>query len=372
MIRILIGGDVCPMGRVQSAFAAGQANDIFHDLLPEIQSADLSVVNLECPLVSRSSPIVKAGAILETTPDSIHGFAAAEWDVLNLANNHSFDHGAVGLRETIETVRKAGLAPVGAGANLAEAQAPVIRQIKGRRIVIYAMAERETSVADETMPGANPLDLIHFVQAVREHKQDGIFITLVHGGAEFYPYPSPEMVRRSRFMIDIGADAIICCHTHCALPWEMYGGRPIIYGLGNLIFEPLGPVQQSWHQGYLANLLIDGSEVRLEPIPYTQSLGARSMSTTESAAFLQELQERSGELKDLGRLEKHWREFCQHQKTDYLALLFAYSPKMDRFRRILLPILHSRKEILTSLLLIQCETHREVLETLFREERSRG
>src|SRR5437660_622781 len=137
MIRILVGGDICPMGRVEPAFSTGQASDIFHDLLPVIRAADLSVANLECPLVSRPAPIVKAATILRSKPESIHGFAAAEWDVLNLANNHSFDHGATGLLETIGTVRKAGLDPVGAGANLAEAQAPVIREIHGRRIVIY-------------------------------------------------------------------------------------------------------------------------------------------------------------------------------------------------------------------------------------------
>src|SRR4051812_1679375 len=114
MIRILIGGDVCPTGRVQAAFAAGRANDIFHDLLPEIQSADLAVVNLECPLVSQPSPIAKGAATILGAPrESIRGFAEAQWDVLNLANNHSFDHGAAGLNETIESIRNAGLAAVG-------------------------------------------------------------------------------------------------------------------------------------------------------------------------------------------------------------------------------------------------------------------
>jgi hypothetical protein len=230
-------------------------------------------------------------------------------------------------------------------------------------------------VADGTNPGANPLDLINFVQAVREHKQDGIFIALVHGGAEYYSYPSPEMVRRSRFMIDMGADAVVCCHTHCPLPWETYAGRPIVYGLGNLVFEPLGPTRSSWHEGYLAQLQIEGNEVRFEPIPSTQSLaslGVTSMETLRSKEFLAELVQRNGDLKNSGVLEKKWTEFCERQRPEYLSMLFAYSPTMDRLRRILLPLLHPRREVQTSLLLAQCETHREVLETLFKEERLRG
>jgi poly-gamma-glutamate synthesis protein (capsule biosynthesis protein) len=360
---------------VQAAFAAGQARQIFHDLLPEIQSADLAVVNLECPLVSHPSPITKSAPVLESPPVCVRGFVGAQWDLLNLANNHSFDHGAAGLRETIQAIRNAGLAVVGAGDNLRAAKAPAISQVNGQRVVVYSMAEREFSLADETTPGANPLDLINFVQAVRLHKQDGIFIALVHGGREYYPYPTPEMVRRSRFMVEMGADAVIWCHTHCPLPWETYAGRPIVYGLGNLIFEPLGAVAPSWHQGYLVRLDIDGNEVRLTPIPYVQSLdaiGARCMGEAEALAFLQELRERSGELKDSSLMETKWRESCRLQRVDYLSMLFAYSPIMNRLRRVLLPLLHSRRDILQSLLLVQCETHREILETLYRDERSRG
>ena len=61
------------------------------------------------------------------------------------------------------------------------------------------MAEREFSIADDKTPGANPLDLINFVNAIRQHKQQGIFIVLIHGGKEYYPYPSPEMVRTMPF-----------------------------------------------------------------------------------------------------------------------------------------------------------------------------
>lgn len=189
MIRILIGGDICPMGRVQAAFIAGRANDIFHDLLPEIQAADLAVVNLECPLVARRSPITKSAPVLGAPPECVRGFAAAQWDVLNLANNHSYDHGAEGLHETIESVRNAGLAVVGAGDTLRAAREPVVRHVSGRRIVVYSMAEREFSVADRTTPGANPFDLIEYVRAIRLHKQDGIFIAIVHGGKEYILTP---------------------------------------------------------------------------------------------------------------------------------------------------------------------------------------
>ena len=118
MVSILIGGDICPMGRIQNAFIEGNADEIFHDLLEEIVGADLSVVNLECPLISQETPIAKAGPVLGANSSCVRGFAAAKWNVLNLANNHIFDHGTMGLRETIDTIERAGMSVVGAGMNI--------------------------------------------------------------------------------------------------------------------------------------------------------------------------------------------------------------------------------------------------------------
>jgi len=376
MIRIVIGGDVCPMGKIQNAFIEGNAGEIFHDLLEEIVGSDLSVVNLECPLVSEEMPIEKAGgAILGASINCINGFVASKWNVLNLANNHSFDHGANGLRETIHSIEEAGLGFVGAGVNIQEAQKPFIKEINGKGIVIYSMAEHEYSIADEKTPGANPLDLINFVNAIRLHKQQGIFIVLIHGGRENYSYPSPEMVRRCRFMVDMGADAVICCHTHCPLPWEIYAGRPIVYGLGNLIFEATGTMQDSWHEGYLAKLAVEDQQVCLEVIPYFQShvhLGAKKMDEKARKRFFNEMGRKNTEVKDSAFLEDQWLKYCRQQRDQYLAELFGYNRLMSKARSLLLRTLHSKKEVLTALHLAQCETHQEILNTIFKEERGNG
>lgn len=374
MISILIGGDVYPMGKVQNAFIDGNAPEIFHDLLGEIASADLSIVNLESPLVSRQTPIVKSGPVLGASIKSIQGFVAAKWNVLNLANNHSFDHGASGLRETIDTIKGEGLSVVGAGLNIKDAQTPFIKEINDERVVIYSMAEQEFSIGDENTPGANPLDLINFVEAIRLHKQDGIFIVLLHGGKESYPYPTPEMVKRCRFMIDMGADAVICCHTHCPLPWEIYADRPIVYGLGNLVFEALREPPDAWNEGYLARLTIENRQVRLEVIPYLQSkphVGAKKMSKNEHNIFFDKMQKRNVNVKDGAFLKDQWIKYCRQKKDLYLSMLFAYNRPMRKLQKLLLPTLHSREALLRALLLVQCETHQEVLNTIFEDERKR-
>ncbi|OQB94271.1 MAG: Capsule biosynthesis protein CapA [Verrucomicrobia bacterium ADurb.Bin118] len=372
MITILIGGDICPAGKIQTAFAAGLANDIFHDLLPEIGGADLAVANLECPLVTHPTPIPKAGPVLSATPNSVRGLVAAGWHVLNLANNHSYDHGTAGLVETIATIQSAGLVVVGAGNSIEAARKPLVRNINGEGVVIYSMAEREFSVADQHIPGANPLDLISFVESIQEHKASGVFIVLLHGGKEHYDYPPPEMIRRCRFMVDMGADAVVCCHTHCPLPWEVYRGRPIIYGLGNLVFEWEKPGYSSWHMGYLAKLTVAQGRVAFKPIPYTQGLrspGAHLLNEPERTRFLVEMEERGAKLHDPRFIEEAWQRHCQEQAESYMASLFGYNRLMRKVRRHLLRLLHTREDTLRALLLTQCETHSEVLNAILKSWR---
>ena len=372
MIRILIGGDVCPMGKIENAFEDGNANEIFHDLLEDIGSVDLSIVNLECPLVSKETPITKVGEVLGVSDRCVQGFVTAKWNVLNLANNHIFDHGVRGLLETIDTIEGAGLNYIGAGKNIKDAQTPILKEINGERIVIYSMAEREFSIADQETPGANPLDLINFINAIRLHKQQGIFIVLIHGGNEYYPYPSPEMVRRCRFMIEMGADAIICCHTHCPLPWEIYAHRPIVYGLGNLIFEAIGEEPDSWYEGYLAKLTFEDKQVHLEVVPYFQSQarhGAEKMDENARSLFFNKMHRKNQEVNDRVFIEDRWLEYCRQQRAAYLAGLFGYNRLMRKMANQLMKRLHSKKDVLRALHLVQCEAHQEVLNTIFRDEK---
>jgi hypothetical protein len=58
-IKVIIGGDVCPRGPDVEYFQARNAQAAFHDLLEEFQGADLTVLNLECPLTDQNHPIPK-------------------------------------------------------------------------------------------------------------------------------------------------------------------------------------------------------------------------------------------------------------------------------------------------------------------------
>ena len=59
----------------------------------------------------------------------------------------------------------------------------------------------------------------------------------MHWGWEDEPDPSPRLRAFARRMIDAGADMVVGGHPHVTQGAEYYRGKPIIYSLGNFLFN---------------------------------------------------------------------------------------------------------------------------------------
>ena len=375
MVNILIGGDICPIRRNMPYFVSGDANVLFNDLLIEFEHADLSIINLECPLIRKESPILKSGPVLGADSESVNSLKNAHIHVVGLANNHILDHGPEGLANTISVCRNAGLTVVGAGKNLDEARKILIRTVKNLRIAILACAEHECSIATNNLPGANPLNLIEFVRTIKRHRDEfDYLVVLLHGGKEHYPYPSPEMQQICRFMIEEGANAIICQHTHCPGAYEDYEGGHIVYGQGNLIFDAYPNPRESLYKGYLVNITVKPDRTsEMNITPYVQSdicrIGARRMEKDEEKIFRRDLQQKSAQINDREFLEKQWERFCRDHKYEYLGYILGFSHHLNYFNKKLhlADFLFSRRSRRLVLNVIRCETHREVLNAILSD-----
>lgn len=109
IMKIIIGGDVCPINHNESYFKKGDSKSIFNDILPEFKHADLSMFNLECPLIDENTPIIKNGPVLGASSKCINGIRDSGIKLVNLANNHILDQGKEGLKNTIEVCKKEGI-----------------------------------------------------------------------------------------------------------------------------------------------------------------------------------------------------------------------------------------------------------------------
>ncbi|GAH97789.1 unnamed protein product, partial [marine sediment metagenome] len=292
-------------------------------------------------------------------------------------NNHIMDHGIKGLRTTIDALRDRGIAYVGAGENLDAARRILVREVNGVRIGVLAVAEHEFCIASNESPGANPLDVIDFVRNIDEHRSEyDNLIVLVHGGNEHYPYPRPGLIDTCRFLVEQGASAVICQHSHCVGCMETYQGAPIVYGQGNFLFD-YPSTEAAWREGALICLEInDVGNFGVRLISYRQSdgqPGTRRMTADEESVFMNDFAARSEAITDVSFVKTQWETFCQDNKRYYLNTLHG-KPRLLRRLAGKLDLLHyldSRDVQRVRLNLIRCESLREALTTVLSMESDR-
>lgn len=371
MASLLIAADICPIGNNVPLLKAGDAQALYNDLLPELQSADLRLANLECPLVRQLSPIRKTGPVFDAPPECLNGIKAGGFDLLCVSNNHILDHGEAGLQSTLQACRSAGVATVGAGANLEVAGRMWIREVAGVRVGVVAMAEHEFSIATATTWGANPLDLIDFVRVLRANKNRyDYLVVLVHGGDEFL-VPSPRIKKTCRFLVEMGANAVIVQHPHDLGGHEDYLGGHIVYGQGALLMdEGIYRNRASFHHGYLVRLNIDaGFCSKMSIVPFGQSdphPGARRLQGARADEFKAMLDKRSTQILDDAFVLTQWLEFCERTKHSYLSTLLGHNRVIRKlnYRGILTRLLYGKQQMLSVKNIVGCETHREAVETI--------
>jgi len=77
---------------------------------------------------------------------------------------------------------------------------------------------------------------LDIIEARRRYSAD-LVVPFMHWGWENEPVAGPRQRRLARLMIDAGADAVVGSHPHVIQDTEIYRGRPIVYSLGNFVFD---------------------------------------------------------------------------------------------------------------------------------------
>jgi poly-gamma-glutamate synthesis protein (capsule biosynthesis protein) len=80
------------------------------------------------------------------------------------------------------------------------------------------------------------------VKTLRDHDPQCYIIVSLHWGEEHTLKPIPSQRQQAHDIIDAGADALICHHTHTLQTIEEYQGKPIYYSIGNFIFDQKKPI----------------------------------------------------------------------------------------------------------------------------------
>jgi poly-gamma-glutamate synthesis protein (capsule biosynthesis protein) len=164
-------------------------------------------------------------------------------DVASLANNHALDYGQDALLDTFSTLDNAGIPYVGAGETKERAEEAVFVEAGGRKVGVLS-ASRVIPVVEWNIQNCQPglfctYDSTRLVQRIKEiENQCDYVVVFVHWGLERKTHPEEYQRVLAQQYIDAGADLVVGNHSHVPQGIEYYKGVPIVYCLGNYIFNP--------------------------------------------------------------------------------------------------------------------------------------
>lgn len=366
IIKIFISGDFAPINRVSDIIDKKEYVSLYNDMLPYIKECDISITNLECPLVEDGTPIKKTGPNLKAPIKSIEALKYAGFNMVTLANNHMMDYGADGLNSTINVCKENDIEYMGAGQNITEAQVIKYFNIKNKKIAFINCCENEWSTTFGNYPGCNPLNEIDIYNQIKEAKSNSDYIIIIiHGGHEMYEYPSPRMKKLYRWFIDLGADAVIGHHTHCFSGYEIYKDRPIVYSLGNFIFDR-AKKDPMWYYGAAVTLFIENNNIRMDLHPYCQCRERPIISILhdkEKRDWFNKESTKTDIIQNDKLLATKFNKFVLEKYNLYRNYL---EPKSNKFiiaakNKGLLPYRVNKEKTLLYLNLIRTESHRDIL-----------
>ncbi|WP_206602963.1 CapA family protein [Leptolyngbya ohadii] len=218
---------------------AQEAQVLFGRIKPFLGEADITFGNFESTLTNHpySTKAGLGGAMVAFRTPPVYAQMLKEmgFDVLSIANNHSYDFGDEGLAETIATIEQNGMKAVG------EKEKIVYTKVKGVTIAWIGYTY---------FPEHNDMNNLEAAaKLMQEANQNADLVVIsVHAGAEgsdqIYTRDRTEylggenrgnMVQFSRFMIDQGADLILGHGPHVPRALELYKDRLIAYSLGNFM-----------------------------------------------------------------------------------------------------------------------------------------
>ncbi len=228
-IKIMIAGDIMLDRGVRLLGEKYGYDSLFATITPLFAGADIVVANLEGPITNNKSKTVigknKTGQAMQFTfdPKSTSSLKKAGITVLSLANNHMDNFGLSGIRETRNNIEKAGLKWFGDPYNATSGVLKIDQDGYKLAFVGYHGFSKGFE---------------RIVDTVKVLKQDNYFVIVMpHWGEEYSSSTNATVINQARTLVGAGAGIIAGSHPHVVQERVWMGSVPVIYSLGNLLFD---------------------------------------------------------------------------------------------------------------------------------------
>jgi poly-gamma-glutamate capsule biosynthesis protein CapA/YwtB (metallophosphatase superfamily) len=240
-----------------------KGSDPLASIAPYLKPERLRIANLECVIATAGTAEVKPFTF-RADPRTIP-LLQKYFDGVSVANNHSGDFGKAALAEQFDLLDAARLPYFGGGRDLAAAHKPWIVERNGLRIAFlgYVEFKPRSFEASATRAGVawsgEDEQVLRDIHAARATYHADLVIPFMHWGWEDEGTPSERQRSFARRMLDAGADMVVGSHPHVTQGAEIYHGKPIVYSLGNFLFN--GFDTEATTTGWLLDATISKSGV---------------------------------------------------------------------------------------------------------------
>lgn len=232
---------------------------LWKDLTPLLQSADLTIGNLEGPV----APGVLAGGratkdvgftydgkvysgtnfVFNYHPALLDDLASSGFDLLTTANNHSMDRGSLGVDRTVEQLKmRSSLSFVGMRTRGSDESFAKVVNAGGIRLGVISCTESTNGIPDkhnQVMDCFGKGDPVAALIGQLKGRVDAVAV-FPHWGVEYKLKPSGAQTAAARRWVQAGALLIVGNHPHVLqtvewIPRSEGGKALVVYSLGNFV-----------------------------------------------------------------------------------------------------------------------------------------
>jgi poly-gamma-glutamate capsule biosynthesis protein CapA/YwtB (metallophosphatase superfamily) len=263
---------------------------------PEVRAAlaeaDLVVLNLECCISDRGRPWDAPGKpfFFRAPPRAVELLVLLGVNCVTLANNHALDYGFDALADTLEHLAGAGIAAVGAGADLEQARRSAVLAAGGLRVAVVGVTDHPSDfAAGPDRPGVAHADLGRQVpdwllQTVAEARADAdVALVTPHWGPNMTTEPVRHVRRAAAMLVEAGATLVAGHSAH--VPHGVAG--PVLYDLGDFLDDYRVDPRLRNDLGLLFLVTLDArGPIRLEALPLKLEFCHTRLAAGEDADWM--------------------------------------------------------------------------------------
>ncbi|QWV92371.1 CapA family protein [Geomonas oryzisoli] len=152
------------------------------------------------------------------------------FNVVSLENNHALDTGGTGVERTAAALRRRSIIP------LAGKKASALVETGGGTLAVLSATDVVNAAGDRQHLVA--ADDPQLQREIRRLKAAGTVVAVyVHWGRELIAAPTERMRELASRYVAAGADVVVGTHPHVPGQTACVGGRPVVWSLGNFLFD---------------------------------------------------------------------------------------------------------------------------------------